>query len=225
MLSRQLKDWFLTEDWLQQKYQRVVVAFSSTVQGLVPRELQKAGTKTFFDQAFNLRGEQKYFSENLVGGGATNAWAWPKDEFDQLQEMLGEFEVVHASTSFLNQVFTEGNKNHPRDNFLGASVCGDQLELALMQSSELVFQNIFSFETPEDFTYYLLMVCENFQLNPEKLTLRFYGEIDPDSTFIEIAEQYLGNIQFAERPQDFKYARQLDFIPDHYFFNLFSLAK
>jgi len=216
----------MTEDWLQQKFQHSTVAIANSFQVLFPQTFNNPEMiKSVCQFSFNLEGDYEYHVDELVDREVANAWCVKADLINVVREMLGRPEITHASTGFLNAVLEMNPEKQKGGNFLAVNVFINQLELAFCKNGKLVFQNIFDFETPEDFTYYILMVCENFQLNPEKLNVLVFGDVMEDAGYCEMASQYLGKLSFGTKPAGHQYSNELSFVPDHSFFSLYNLFK
>lgn len=226
VLVRQVREWFMTESWLQQKFHSSKVAIAESWQVLFPAAFQSPElVESLCRFSFHLEGDVQFQTDELAEKTIANAWCAPTDLLDVLKEMLGQHQVCHASSGFLNAAMKMNEANKSPGNFLAVNVFINQLELALFKNGKLVFQNLFDFETPEDFTYYILMVCENFQLNPEKLNVKLFGDVEQEAGYCEMACTYLGNLSFGSRPSNYQYARELSQVPEHTFFGLYNLFK
>ena len=96
--------------------------------------------------------------------------------------------------------------------------------MIVLEEKKLIFANIFSYQTSEDFLYFTLFVCEQLKLNPENLDLLLLGEVEKNSAIYSILTKYVRNIKFGKRPEMFDYSYVFDGIASHFYFNLFSQA-
>ena len=71
-------------------------------------------------------------------------------------------------------------------------------DIVVLENKKLIFSNIFSYETKEDFIYYILFTAEQIKLDTAVYTLYFLGEINTDSEIYKMAYKYIKNIYFLE---------------------------
>ena len=74
----------------------------------------------------------------------------------------------------------------------------NQFSIVVLEDKKLLFSNSFSFETKEDFIYYILFAAEQLELNPNEFPLFFTGNILKDSDLYTITYQYIRHINFLE---------------------------
>jgi hypothetical protein len=55
----------------------------------------------------------------------------------------------------------------------------------IVKDKELLFCNTFTYETKEDFIYYILFTTEQLKLDPEDLDLILLGNIHEDSASLQ----------------------------------------
>ena len=92
----------------------------------------------------------------------------------------------------------------------------------MVEGKNLKFYNTFNHQAPEDFIYYLLFTCEQLQLNPETIEVVLIGEIEKKSALYSTTHKYIRNIKFGVRKTDADLSYQLQEIPKHFYYTLFS---
>jgi len=98
-----------------------------------------------------------------------------------------------------------------------------RFDLIISETGKLLLANTFSFQTSEDFIYYLLFACEQLKMNPETLELEITGEVETNSAISSLAKKYIRNIKFGQRPVETRFAKEFEQFPSHFYHNLFSL--
>ena len=126
----------------------------------------------------------------------------------------------HHSTPLLESTLA-AFKNEPEKKMV-VHVCRSQFEIIVTEGKKLLFYNTFPYQSSEDFIYYVLFVCEQLQLNPEKAELVLLGEFERSSALYEILRKYIRHIHFGGRSENFEYSHKLDTVPKHFYYNLFS---
>lgn len=98
------------------------------------------------------------------------------------------------------------------------------INVVVMQQTQLLLCNKFSFKNPYDMTYCVLFILEQLHIKPADIQVVFYGEITPYSeSFIEMTK-FLPNTMFGKRPTQLTYTPALDDLPDHRYFSLYALG-
>ena len=80
-----------------------------------------------------------------------------------------------------------------------------QFEIMVIAHDKLVFYNSFSYQSKEDFIYYVLFTAEQLELNPETFELVMAGKIDAESDFYKMAYTYVRKVSLLENRSQFKF--------------------
>ncbi|MFD1096076.1 DUF3822 family protein [Salegentibacter chungangensis] len=110
-------------------------------------------------------------------------------------EKYGEFEYKHSSS-----VLLEALLKLPKQKKATLYLYNKEKEydLVVIENGELLLCNTFSYDTKEDFLYYILFTAEQLNLDPSNMDLQLLGEIYKDSEIYKIAYRYIKNISFYE---------------------------
>lgn len=110
---------------------------------------------------------------------------------------FGEFEYHHHITVLINklQKQKEASKEAPT---VYVNVSKKELDIIIFKNNTLLFSNSFTYQTKEDFIYYILFVAEQLHLNPEEFHLYFMGKIEPNSALYEITYTFVRNVDFIQ---------------------------
>jgi hypothetical protein len=95
-------------------------------------------------------------------------------------------------------------------------------EIIIFKEKKLLLFNSYKQETTEDFMYYLMASCEQLKINTAELKLILYGEIEKNSAIYHILKQYVKDVSFGERTENYKYSYVMNALPEHFYFNLFN---
>ena len=131
-----------------------------------------------------------------------------------LFQNFGEFEYKHHTTILLEKLI---QKNEIEEKVMFVNVFKNTFDIVVLENKKLILSNSFSYQTKEDFIYYILFVAEQLQLNNEEFKLYFTGEITLDSEIYKIVYTYIKNVFFLESSQAI--FKELD-IEKHSNFNL-----
>jgi hypothetical protein len=75
-----------------------------------------------------------------------------------------------------------------------------QLQIAAFESSNLLFINIFSYETPADVLYFSLLIYQQLQWDPAIIPLSISGEIVQNSEIYKQLHKFIGAVRFTSTP-------------------------
>jgi hypothetical protein len=93
----------------------------------------------------------------------------------------------------------------------------------LINNGELIFQNFFLTENAEEFTYYLMLIFKQLQLEPAQIDVMISGIVNEGDQQLQVLHQYFRsvnwNIPATEQLED----SILEDMPAHYYTSLLAL--
>jgi len=212
------------ESALQQSYANVKVSIHNRWMTLIPADYFQADQISSFLR-FNLEKDQSAVLghyDQLASIDAYNAYGVPQSVASLVEEYVAEHHYRHASSCFLNLVMHEQKTEKGEQVFV--NIESRHLDIIIVQDGQFRFFNQFHFRTTKDFIYYLLLTCDEFDLDRDQLQLTLSGDIEADSAIYQIAYKYIRHIALADRPQILTYPQEMQQLPAHYHQNLLSLA-
>lgn len=117
------------------------------------------------------------------------------------------FKIEHIYTSLLNN--HEGNKDE-----IGLVFYPGKIIVSLFKQGKCMLVNSFSYKVPEDVSYTLLNICQQF--NAENVPLNISGLIDEDSGLYREIYKYFSEINFTSLWEDYTYPEEISTLPAHY---------
>jgi len=115
---------------------------------------------------------------------------------------------------------------------LGSSLAGTSLivdftvgsfNALLLKDDQLIFQNSFQMENPEEFNYYLLLLIQELQINIADTHLLISGIIHEEDGYFLCLQKYFSDIHFNLPPAGDIDHTILDDMPAHYYSSLLAL--
>ena len=94
----------------------------------------------------------------------------------------------------------------------------------LLKEGKLQAIQTYPYKSPEDVAYYLLHLCESFEVVVNDTTVHLNGMISEDSNLYNEISKYFLNIQFESLPAGITYPEAMNEYPAHYFSHLFAIA-
>ncbi len=108
---------------------------------------------------------------------------------------------------------------------ISAHVCVENryMNLLVLKDGKPLISNIFHYQSPQDFAYFILFVYDELQLDINTCPITLYGEISPDSNIFALIYKYIKHVHFATKPNKIAFSHQFDEILAHRYFDLYSM--
>lgn len=206
------------QSFLQQKYAAVHIIYSYTASVLVPQDFfgdteHKAMLELVHGNCGDCIIRTDYIKEHSIH----NVFSVPQ-VIDQV--MTGYFNTAsHKHYFSLLSILESGLANH-----LYCIFSPGHVKVVFKKAGKLQAVQLFVFKTPEDAAYYLLNLCQSFEVKAADCELKLSGMIDESSALYKELYKYFLHIQFERLSETFTYPEEMDQYPNHYFSHLFSIA-
>jgi Protein of unknown function (DUF3822) len=205
------------------KFKSVSVSLFSLKFTLIPAALFDSNlTSKYLEFNTALQESDVVLADSIKNFETHCVYAVHKNLVELIQTHFPAAKFLHTLSSLLD-VLSSSYKNVSGKNIVIHLQQG-HFELIVLEDKKLLFANLFSYQSSEDFLYYTLFVCEQLKLNPENMDLLLLGEVEKNSAIYSILNKYVRNIRFGSRPDQFDYSYLFDQQPSHFYFNLYSQA-
>jgi len=206
------------------KYNTVHCVLVNSQSTLVPEALFDEERKKMYLK-FNaaLEGNEFVMVDDIQGLQAKNVFALPmpiKIKFDGLFKNVA---YHHFSSALIHDLVLENRNNDTQKVYV--NIEQNHFEVICMDGTKMKFYNTFSYLSAEDYIYYLLFVFEQLSLNPEKVDLLLFGDMDApakNSEIYSLTYKYVKNVKLGSRNTAHNYCYKLQELPSHNYFTLFS---
>ncbi|ABG59918.1 DUF3822 family protein [Cytophaga hutchinsonii] len=135
---------------------------------------------------------------------------------------LKQVRYVHHTASMIEGIMLQKDKNAAEKSVF-IQVEQYFLTIIVKQGKKLIFCNSFTFNTSEDFVYFILFVFDQLELNPEKCPVVVFGEITHDSESFSKLYKYIRHLTFGSKPEFVRFGYQFDEVFDHRYFDLYNM--
>lgn len=151
----------------------------------------------------DLESEDEVFSSPVPLIKAACIFAVPGKLHYQLTKILSEPTFHHLAEVSINQYpQSERITSDKARCFLHFS--GNTFFVHLMRNNELVFFNVFQFDTPEEFIYYVLNIAGKVSVTSENTGFILSGDIDKEMETCKQLRSSFKHIQYAGIPSALK---------------------
>ncbi len=189
----------------------------------MPNALYDASSKEDYLKQVEPSDTGKYvISDYKDGNDFTTVFSEDEKLVNTVKEKFSGCKLSHSASFLINTL----QKDYAGDTAqrVFAYILPDKLQLIVTGKDKPVFYNIFSYTTPEDFIYYILLVYKKLGFDPEKTQLIFLGEILSQSKLFELAVKYIRNIGFGKRLAGVNYSEELKQLPPHFYYSIFCMV-
>jgi len=212
-------------DWLKLPFQETSIIFETEKSTLIPAPLfDDEHAADYLRLNHHLDFGDKIVFDRLSNLGAVNVFSIPENLLLTLRRFFPGAPVHHSTSSLIENLLIL-NKNSDEGSVIFACLRTASIDLLVLDGRNLVFSNAFNYKAKEDCVYFLIYVMEQLNLNPEKTSVTFFGEVSKTSPLFDLTRKYVRNVAFGKRTQDYNYSYALDEIPEHYYFNLLNLQR
>ena len=127
--------------------------------------------------------------------------------------------IKHSGAINLNLFFS----NHSLINSNLLLVVNNKvIEIAAKEKNDLLFYNVFNYDTNEDILYYLLFMMEQFNLSPLVVKVSICGEMQTPDPLILSIKKYVKQVNFVAHDTSLKLEGEFSKLPNHFYFTILN---
>lgn len=210
------KEFFQKEELFVNKYGSITVSHYNNLITQVPLPFFKEEScKDYLQYTVKVLEDDYVAFDKVTNADLVNVYIPFVHINNYLLDSYKSFTFKHSAT-----VLIENLRHYGADDkcYYFVNVHKGSMEVVVFKNHSLLLYNVFTYQTEEDFIYYLLFVAEQLEINPEEFFLVFLGEIDEKSSYYKIASEYIRNVSFYQ-PKELPELFGKDIVP-HRFFTL-----
>ena len=222
LLKSPLKLTLVNDKLLGLNYKTTKIGLLSRASSLVPEPLfEESGFRQYLDNSQETLDTDNVAFDSINEIEAMNVYGFDAEIWRLLNTYFPKAKFFHASTPLLTALKKLPEFQSGKHLFI--NVVGQVIQIVHFDSGKLMFYNTFTYQTANDFIYFIMLVIEQLGLRPEKIPTTVSGEIMDDSGIYHQLKRYIKVLEFNKRPSFLKFSENFEKIPPHFFFDLFSL--
>ena len=191
-----IEEIFKNDTHLQHDFSSVLVIHQNNLSTLVPNQyFEEENLKSYLNYNIKTLATDFIAFDAIEVLNAKNIYVPYVNINNYLFQNFGEFDYKHHLTILIEKLINT-QKSEEKEMFVNVS--NNNFDIVVLQNQKLILSNSFSFQTKEDFIYYILFTAEQLHLNTEEFKLHLIGDIESDSEIYHIVHQYVRNISFLE---------------------------
>jgi len=219
----ELREHFLYNDFLHKHFNRVMVSYNTKESVLLPGQLYR---ENFKEKVLStVHGDLNtglVMAENTNVGNIRNVYRIPHFYRDETVRLFPNGLYLHVYTVIMKAL--EHRRKHLPESFLYVIFYPHQIILALVRNKSLQLIQTFPYDIPEDVSYHILNIADQFNLSADEVPITVSGLIDVGSVLYAELMKYFINVETDPRPGFFSYDECFDEYPSHFFTPFFSLG-
>jgi hypothetical protein len=207
---------------LQQHWKDPVVIYNFPDSSLLPDKyfnigMNKSITELLFGNAF----KGLILSEKIPAWDVYNIYRIQREIHGLMQQKFSGGRYWHYYSIFLSSL----NKHtQMATSLLKCIFYPEKFIVALFNNQQLQLLQTYHYETPEDVSYYLLKIGNQFNIDSQNLKLEVSGLIEQESVLYTELQKYFQFLEFDQIPDTLETKGLLQNIPQHYFSPILKLA-
>ncbi len=217
-----LKAVFIEDEMLKLPFRTTKIVFTTPHFTLVPTKFYDAKSRlAYFENLTTLDGEEHFDVDIIKNIESHNVYLVENALVAALRTTFPQAHYYHYMTPLIKGYQKMATYRDGHQMF--ANVRDGQVQVLFFDNQDLVFANSFPYKTSQDLVYFILNVYEQFKLNPEVTPLSISGSLTEDSDIFKVLYRYIRYISFVNTPSYFRFGQQFTGIPQHFYFDLFSI--
>jgi hypothetical protein len=210
------------DELLQIQFKEAFVIYNYTDSSFLPEkafhiELNQPVTEIIYGNAR----KGLMLSEKVIGFRMYNIYRVPREIHALLQRKFASGNYWHYYTLLLNEGQVQTSSD---EQVIKMVMRTDQFLVAVFKGADIQLMQSYSYQTPDDVSYYLLAICNRFNISQEKVTLIVAGLLDEQSRLYQELLKYFLQVQWDRLPSSVKLDASFAAFPDHYFSPLLKMA-
>ena len=195
-VSREVQLVIQAEEDLRQDFSNIKVLHNTPLFALIPQALygEKEQAIQYLKYSIDVRdvSPQAVEIDKILPIETINAYLPNRIVNQSLLTYYGRFDYQHFATALL-KMFLKHYASHAYELMYIYAEVGS-FYFVVFRGKKLYYFNRFSYETIEDFLYYILFSIEQLNINTEEVALYITGEVSPTALFYNKVRRYVKQI-------------------------------
>jgi hypothetical protein len=192
-VQKEIKQLFEKNRIKDVKFSEVVVIHRNNLFSLVPQALfNKEELANYLKFNAKILANDHIEYDEVKNLDMVNVYVPFMNINNYIYDLFGEFEFMHHGTILIQTLTnSHGNLSEP---ICYVHLIEGHMDIAVISHKKLILYNNFSFNTKEDFIYYLLFTLEQLKLDTETTKLKLFGSIEEGDELYNMCHEYVRDI-------------------------------
>jgi hypothetical protein len=217
-----LKAVFIEDEMLKLPYRTTKIVFTTPHFTLIPSKFYDDKSRlAYFENLTSVSGSEQFEFDIIKSIESHNLYLVESSLVTAMKSTFPQAQYHHYLTPLIQGYQKIATRRDGHQVF--ANIRDGQVQVLFFDGKDLIFANSFPFRTPQDLVYFILNIYEQFKLSPEVTPLSISGSLTEDSDIFKYIYRYIRYITFVGTPPYFRFGQQFTGIPQHFYFDLFSV--
>lgn len=206
------------EEILKYNFFSSSVSYKNFPSTIIPNQLYDATKKEVYTN-FIIGETEKIKTDIIHHANSTILYSVKENITNALNQIQTEIKEKNSSTIAISSIINQYSHLKERSCFLIKE--NHKIEIIVIQTNQLIFQNYFEINSPTDVLYFTLFCFDQLKMDPIKNDLYLIGNIEKGDETYSLLYDYIKNINFVEFSKELSFAKELQILK-HQYFTLFS---
>ncbi|MGB0888284.1 MAG: DUF3822 family protein [Vicingaceae bacterium] len=210
-----LKEIIANNAFYKNEFNAIFITFVNNRSTLIPNAIYKADKLVNYHHFnFTEQEEDCFFSDQLINLSAYNIYSIP----DYITNLFSNFNNLHFR-HFSSALIESALLNAKKEKSLSAvqvNILPTSFQVIAIKNQQLELYNSFTYQSSEDFIYYLLFVLDQLNINNEEAAITLTGAVEKNSVIYTILHKYIQTLNFGNRPKNLNFSYIFEEIPTHF---------
>jgi len=207
------------EEILKNNFFSSSVSYKNFPSTIIPNQLYDARKKEVYAD-FVIGETQKIKTDIIHHDDSTILYSVEENITNTLNQIQTEIKEKNSSTIAISSILNQYSELKERSCFLIKE--NNKIEIIVTQDNQLIFQNYFEVNSPNDILYFTLFCFDQLKMDPNKNELYLIGNLEKGNETYSLLYDYIRNINFAELSGELSFTKELQQVIKHQYFTLFS---
>lgn len=218
---RQMEELLKTDDLLILPYSSSVFLFLSQKSTLIPDNyFDQHVLKSYLEFNHELDVLDEIHYNYLPSVDAYNVFALHTDIASAISHHFKGVRYFHQAMPFIERV--SDYSDNRQKQIMAVNINHHFFDVAVSSSGRLKLYNTFQYKEPTDLVYFILYICNEFEMDPLTMELVLSGELSDMMSYRDAIREYIPGVQTL-KTTDNNLAEGLAKVKESNYFTLFNL--
>lgn len=187
---------------------------------LLPQRLFQEGEETnYLSRLTDISLDDRCRSDFIPSAAAQLVYAIGEERLEAIKRRLSPRRIQHCATALLEQWLAQSQAlNHKA---LYACLRDRMLSIAALHNGQLLFFNVFTFQTAAEVVYYVHLAYQQCGWSAARMPLYLCGEVVEDSDIYQQLYRFVEDIRFLQPPAELALIeRNIASVPSHLYYDV-----
>lgn len=130
-------------------------------------------------------------------------------------------QVVHHGSAFIEGIQSHRDFTYYKDLYI--HIGRSNFSLVVTEDNKLLLYNRFPYQNSQDIVKYTMLTLQELGMSQQETKALVWGTISSNTPHFKELYRYIKNLSFGGRPSYLNFAYMFDEVPDHQYFDLYSI--